>query len=845
MERDSDDEITVKKTSDTWFDAVSGVVKQKFIYPWSAYIAFSVDAEQFGSSLPTRTYRLRGRIISVPDNYDPETRTYTGFWSGDFKQAWTDNPAWIFLDMFTNDRYGSGRPIEEIDIATLYEIAQYCDEMVPDGFGGEEPRYTINVVLNTAQDAYALYNSILSAFRGMFFWANGQISFSQDSPRAVDALVTPANVETGFFSYTSSKERTRPNTIYVQYNNPNNNDEPDFEIVEYNEDIIARGTKISRVVAWGCRSQGQAHRHGEWLLYTLHYDTSLISYTAGVDHDGVLPGHIIAVADPMKSSQKRAGGRIVSASGVTVVLDRPLNLPSGSYKIMLTDENRNVVYYNLQTFASGATTVSTTATIAETIMPNSVWVVYDLEAGEILYRVTSVSEKRGRRQVAALQYNPSKFPFIERDLPLETPATNAFVGGNLKAPQNVNYTPVTVELPGAANRIDLLVSWTYPENENRIADFELQYAEDSANPVFVRKYTGRDVSFTIENISTSTNLKAIRVRSRGEGEKVSPWVTVSNIQLYSRTTSPLAPSGLTCVSESYGKGIVIAWELDEPKDFKYVEVFRATSNDFNAAVNVGNTRTTQWRDTNLVENQIYYYWVRTVVYTDNPAAENSGFAGPQSATALSPPVSDILDGSVTSAKIADAAITAAKIMDEAVTNLKLADEAVSTAKIEVAAVTAALLASSAVISSKIADAAVTGAKLASQAVDATKLATSIEAVKVVTSIPTSRVSAYITYNSESYRWDGTAYVKTFDADEITGQMVSSQLADAAVTAAKLANAAVTATKFASSIEPVSVVSSLPGSKTTAYVTFGGEKLPLEWYGLRKDIRSQRGYGPAY
>lgn len=804
MVRETPDETTVKNSSETWFDAIVGVLHQKMIYPWSAYFAWKVDAEQFGSSIPTRTYHVRGRIIRVPTNYDPETRVYTGIWDGTFKLAWTNNPAWVLFDLLTNTRYGARISDEKIDIAALYRIAKYCDGMVPDGYGGTRPRYTINVTLNSQQQAYTLINSILSNFRSMIFWAGGQFSFSQDAPTdEVVALVTPANTENGFFSYTSSTDKSRANIAYVQYNNPKNQDRPDFEVVTLNADVVKRGPRIVRLTAFGCRDQSQAQTHGDWLLYTLHHDTEKVSYVAGLDHEQVRPGDIIAIADPLKSGTRMAAGRLVSVAAGSATIDRTVDLPSGyTYQIAMTTKDGNIVYRDLQTFTSSQTTLAFTANVtAADFQPNSVWMIFRKDVGMRKYRVTNVGEKRGKRLVSALLYNPSKYDYVERDRPLTEPPVDPFVGGDIQPPRYFTPTPIRINRPGATNRVDCLFSWTYPANDPRVTAFQLQFADDSDVPVWRTIYRGRDLSYVLENINGAGTLKAARIRAIGPTDRdVSPWVQINNIELLTRATPPASPASLNLVALTYGNGIRVSWEVTEPDDFWYVEVWRSATNNINTATLVGTSTERYYVDNELPEGTAYYYWVRTRVRTDNASVQYSVFLGPQTVAALPPPNTDILDDSITQSKIADAAISASKIMDEAVTNLKLADQAVSTAKLQVAAVTADVLANQAVVSTKLADAAVTAQKLAAQVVDATKFASGIKPVEVASALPTTDNvegrMVYLTTDDKLYRYTGSGWVASVASSDITGTLVSTQIADAAITNSKLAALAIDAEKLA-------------------------------------------------
>ena len=296
---------------------VSGVVglrDDKFTYPYSALVGITIDTSSFGESLPSRAYKVKGLKVSVPSNYTPATRAYSGtYWNGLFSgtKQWTDNPAWIFYDLLTNPRYGLGDVItaSSVDKYALYEIARYCDELVSDGRGGTEARFTFNGILSTREEAYTVLQNLASVFRGMVYWANGTIYATQDSPKAPVQLVAPANVKGGTFNYSSTALKERHSTALVTWNDPGDFYRPAIEVVENPTALARYGYRPIDVASMGCTSRTQAYRLGLWMLLSEQLETEAVNYTASLDHILARPGQIIEIRDPAIDGA-RLGGRI-------------------------------------------------------------------------------------------------------------------------------------------------------------------------------------------------------------------------------------------------------------------------------------------------------------------------------------------------------------------------------------------------------------------------------------------------------------------------------------------------------------------------------------------------------
>lgn len=301
------------------------ITDAKFSYPNSAVVGMKIDKSQYGDT-PNRTYHIKGMIIQVPDNYDPEARTYTGIWTGRFKPAWTNNPAWVFYDLVTNERYGIGEMIGSfgVDKFALYAIARYCDELVDDGFGNKEPRFTFNAYITSQRKAKEVLDDLASVFRGMPLWDGQQLTCFQDRPSDPVWTYTNSNVIDGKFKYTSTAKSARHNAIEVSWVNPSNGWSEEREFIQ-DDDLIQRfgGVNVKKVTAFGCTSRGQAHRVGKWILQTEKLEKDSVTFSTGREGINCISGDIIEIADDSFAGVK-VGGRVLSVNDRNIIIDAPI-----------------------------------------------------------------------------------------------------------------------------------------------------------------------------------------------------------------------------------------------------------------------------------------------------------------------------------------------------------------------------------------------------------------------------------------------------------------------------------------------------------------------------------------
>jgi predicted phage tail protein len=467
-------------SNDTVFESYTVVVEGKFTYPNTALIAMEVNAEDMGQSVPARNYRYRGLIISVPSNYNPITRVYTGFWDGTFKQAWTNNPAWIFYDLLTNDRYGLGEFVSAqiVDKWSLYQIAQYCDQQVKSGFKNAdtgqwiyEPRYTYNGVLRSREDAWRVLQQISTAWRGMAYWSLGQVFATADMPSDPVKLFSPANV-VGDFNYAGTAQKARHTVALVGYNNPDDFYRPDVEPVPHEEGLRRYGWREKQVSLQGCTSRGLAHRYGKWILDVEQNETETVDFSASWDSTDVRPGDIIAIADPAKA-QIRLGGRLKAAEETQLWLDGPFVPTLGAtYQVYVTLPNGEVKLCNVASFANelfengesiGYDRIVLADELVELPLVNSMWVMRGTDIQPRLYRVITIKEdKKNIFAITALFHDPNKYFRVE-NIGVLQPTTYTRPNNESLPVENLQVHEVSY-LENGLPKSTLTLSWSNPRD---------------------------------------------------------------------------------------------------------------------------------------------------------------------------------------------------------------------------------------------------------------------------------------------------------------------------------------------------------------------------------------------
>ncbi|MCM7555362.1 phage tail protein [Enterobacter kobei] len=540
-----------EKIGDTMtLQSFTEVIDAKLRYPNTALLYIEFDSSQFNGSIPQISCEPRGRVIRVPDTYDPETRTYSGTWTGAFKWAWTDNPAWIFYDLVVSDRFGLGHRLTaaNIDKWTLYQVAQYCDQMVPDGKGGNgtEPRYTCNVYIQDRNDAYTVLRDFAAIFRGMTYWGGDQIVALADMPRDVDYSYTRANVVGGRFTYSSSTTKTRYTTALVSWSDPGNAYADAMEPV-FEQALVARyGFNQLEMTAIGCTRQSEANRKGRWGILTNNKDR-VVSFDVGLDGNIPQPGYIIAVADELLSG-KVMGGRISAVNGRVIKLDRVadaaagdrliLNLPSGA------SQSRTIQAVNGES-------VTVTTAYSETPQAEAVWVVESDELYAQQYRVVSVSDNDdGTFSITGAWHDQDKYARIDTGAIIDQRPVSVIPPGNQSPPANIVISSFSVVQQNISVET-MRVSWD--QAQNAIA-YEAQWRRNDGNWVNVPRSS--TTSFDVPGIYAGRYL--VRVRAINAAEISSGWGYSEEKTLTGKVGNPPKPVGFIA-SDNVVFGIELNW----------------------------------------------------------------------------------------------------------------------------------------------------------------------------------------------------------------------------------------------------------------------------------------------
>ncbi|MDX7152902.1 gp24 [Klebsiella pneumoniae] len=529
------------------------VIDAKLRYPHTALLYIEFDSSQFNGSIPQISCEPRGRVIRVPDNYNPETREYTGTWTGGFKWAWTDNPAWIYYDIVVSDRFGLGDRLTSANISkwALYPIAQYCDQLVPDGRGGDgmEPRYICNVYVQERNDAYTVLRDFAAIFRGMTCWSGEQIIVQADMPRDVDFNYTRANI-LGSPRYSSSTSKARYTNALVSWSDPDNAYADAMEPAFIPELVSRYSFNQLEVTAIGCTRQSEAHRKGLWGILTNNKDR-MVEIDVGLDGRIPQPGYIIGLGDERLAGRVN-GGRISAVNGRVITLDRDidakegdrlhLNLPSG------ISQARTIQSVN------GRRQVTVTTAYSETPEAECVWIVEYTDLVPQQYRVIGVKDNNnGTLTITGVAHDPDKFPRIDIGAIIDQRPVSVLPAGNQSPPDDIVITSRSVVNQGISVET-MQVNWSAVSGA---ISYEAQWRRNEGNWISVPRNS--TTSFEVSGIYAGRYL--VRVRAINAAEISSGWAYSEEKTLTGKVGEPLPPLALTTASLT--AGIEIRWEFPE------------------------------------------------------------------------------------------------------------------------------------------------------------------------------------------------------------------------------------------------------------------------------------------
>lgn len=617
------------------------VIDAKLRYPNTALLYIEFDSSQFNGSIPQISCEPKMRVIRVPDNYDPETRIYSGTWQGAFKWAWTDNPAWIFYDLVITDRFGLGNRLSaaNIDKWTLYQVSQYCDQPVPDGKGGSgtEPRYTCNVYVQDRNDAYTVLRDFAAIFRGMTYWGGDQIVALADMPRDVDYAYTRANVIDGRFTYSSSTSKTRYTTALVSWSDPGNAYADAMEPV-FQQPLVARyGFNQLEMTAIGCTRQSEANRKGRWGILTNNKDR-VVSFDVGLDGNIPQPGYIIAVSDELLSG-KVMGGRISAVNGRVIKLDRVadaaagdrliLNLPSGA------SQSRTIQAVNGES-------VTVTMAYSETPHAEAVWVVESDELYAQQYRVVSVSDNNdGTFSITGAWHDPDKYARIDTGAIIDQRPVRVIPPGNQSPPANIVISSFSVVQQNISVET-IRVSWD--QAQNAIA-YEAQWRRNDGNWVNVPRSSTN--SFDVSGIYAGRYL--VRVRAINAAEISSGWGYSEEKTLTGKVGNPPKPVGFATTPINWG--IRLNWGFPaNTGDTLKTEIQYTANSDFSNPLLLSDVPypSAEYTQLGLKAGQEFWYRAQLVDRTGNESGWTDWVRGESNANA-DDYLGDIADDFLTSA----------------------------------------------------------------------------------------------------------------------------------------------------------------------------------------------------
>lgn len=488
----------------TIWNSYSEITDDNLSYPFSAIAGAVIDRDQY-TDTPERTYHLRGLIVDVPDNYNPLTRTYSGLWLGGFKKSWTNNPAWLFREIAKNTRFGLARRAGYIDVddGALYVLSQYCDQLVDDGYGGKEPRLTLNAYITEQASARDILDKIAGMFRGIALWDGMRLTVLIDAPQDPIAPITNANVVEGRFAYSSAKRSERYNAVIVSWTDPDNGWEQVKEYVS-DDDLIARHEyNETTLEAFGCTSRGQAWRAGKWLLETAKRETKRVTFQMARDAIGFTPGDVVELMDNDYAAT-RLGGRIVAWSGRTITVDSDVSgLVSGDDTISVMGRDGKLIKYAI-TGAAGK--VITLKTVPAWIRAGTVFVISTSEVATRLFRILSIAETENNSvySITAAQHDPNKQAVVDEGAVFEIPndTLNGYRVPNIENLRILNTNSETVQVTA---------TWETATTTKKLV-FELYvYAENGA---VVAKY--ETDQFRYEFYGLNAGSYSLGVRGRNE-----------------------------------------------------------------------------------------------------------------------------------------------------------------------------------------------------------------------------------------------------------------------------------------------------------------------------------------
>jgi len=627
-------------------ESITETIDAKLRYPETALLFIQFDAKQF-PNIPQVSCEPRGRTIRIPSNYNPETREYSGVWDGTFKTGWTNNPAWISYDLLSNDRFSIGTRVKAENLSLtkwdLYAIGQYCDQLVPDGRGGDgqEPRFLCDMYIQSQEDAWSVIRDISSIFRGATFWANNSMNSFADKPRDIDYLFTRASVKDGKFSYSSASEKTHYSTCMVSWSDPANAYADAVEPVSVNALIRRYGIKQSNLTAIGCIRKSEAIRRGKWLLLTNEKDR-IVSFTVGLDGKVPAPGWVIGIADE-RLAGRPLGGRVSAVDGRNITLDRAssagvgerliLNLPSGKA------EGRTIA-------AVSGKVVTVTTAYSEQPVSEAVWAIDATDLAIQQFRVTGIKEGSDgvSFDITAAEHDPNKYAKIDTGARIDDPPISVIPPGVQPPPKNVTISEYSAIFQGLSVAT-LRVTWD--RAESAIA-YEAEWRRDNGNWIPAPRTS--TLGFEIPGIYAGQY--QARVRAINPSEISSVWANALEATLSGKMGDPPSLASFMTVGQIFG--ITLNWEFPSgAEDTQRTEIWYSKSSDGANKLHLGDYSYPQRSHTltGLASGVNFWFQARLVDKLGNAGPWTAWVAGTSNSDATE--VLDYLKGQITATELGE------------------------------------------------------------------------------------------------------------------------------------------------------------------------------------------------
>lgn len=606
--------ITPNQNSGTIADTMTiagytEIIDRKLRYPNTALLYIEFDAQQF-QNIPAVTVKCKARKWPVPANYDPLTRTYSGVWDGTFKQAWTNNPALVTYGLCVEDRFGLGKRIKPwmVDKWEMYRIAQYCDQLVPDGIGGQEPRFLCDLNLQGRAEAWTLLRDLSAIYRGMVYWAQGSLFMQADMPRAqdIDYVFTRSNVIDGEFTYGGAEKNTHYSRALVSYDNPANN--YDTDVIPVTDLALQRRYRDRpiEISAIGCTRASEAQRRGKWILLSNSQDRT-VTFRTGMEGRIPLPGYVIPVADELIAGRPN-GGRIAAAAGRVVTLDRDTQIKAGD-RLIINLPNGRAQGRTVESVSDRAVTVTTAYSVAPE--PELQWAIDADDLAIQLFRVLRTARTtEGDYEITALEFNPSKFAHIDTGARLEERPISVIPITVVPPPASVTLTSSYAVDQGIAVST-MTIAW--PAVNGAVA-YDVEWRKDNGNWIKLQR-TG-STSVDVTGIYAGAYLARVRAVSAFDISSI--WKSSSLTQLTGKAGLPPAVSFLNTTPLVYG--IKLAWGFPAgAEDTQRTELWYSTTTSRDDAIKLGDFAYPQAEHEmhGLAAGVSFFFWARLIDRTGN------------------------------------------------------------------------------------------------------------------------------------------------------------------------------------------------------------------------------------